>query len=118
MAELIRNTDETHPDWTALCKADEIVSAVARHINEQVRVNENRQKLLDVQREFSDEVNFVAPHRSFVRRGKLVKKNRASDTEYEFILFSDMLLYASSTFGTGKLKVIFFNFSWGGLGRD
>jgi hypothetical protein len=50
----------------------------------------------------SDSIALVAPHRVFVRRGTLVKECRARDEPYEFILFNDMLLYASQT-GRGAL---------------
>eukprot|EP00455_Lapot_gusevi_P057799 TRINITY_DN9948_c0_g1_i1.p1 TRINITY_DN9948_c0_g1~~TRINITY_DN9948_c0_g1_i1.p1 ORF type:complete len:233 (-),score=50.37 TRINITY_DN9948_c0_g1_i1:14-610(-) len=96
VTEIMRHTLDTHPDWPALVSADKVVNLVARHINEAVRSRENRERIYQIQEEFTGNVNFVAPHRYFVRRGPLVKKCRSADKEFEFFLFNDLLVYASS----------------------
>jgi hypothetical protein len=103
LAELRRQTPAGHADEAQLVRAEEVVGATARHINEHVRARQNHEALLGIQAELGNEVDLLAPHRQFVRRGPLVKVCRASDVHYEFILFSDMLLYASRS--VLKLKV-------------
>ena len=97
--ELIRNTLDTHPDYATLTESLSLVSSVAKHVNAEMHASENRATILRIQSEFTHPVNFVAPHRKFVRQGPLVKKCRASDKTYEFFVFSDLLVYASTSLG-------------------
>jgi hypothetical protein len=43
--------------------------------------------------------NFVQPHRLLVKRGPLVKRSRNRDARYDFFLFNDLLIYASTVVG-------------------
>ena len=62
--------------------------------------------IIGIQAEFtSAPLDLLAPHRLFVRRGTLTKKCRSRDEPYEFILFNDILLYASVQTGRGGLKL-------------
>jgi hypothetical protein len=70
------------------------------HINEAVRRQQNTEKVMHIQEQFSGSVEFVAPGRSFIRQGPLTKVGRRSDSKYEFFLFNDLLVYAS-----GKYKL-------------
>ena len=77
---------------------------VAKYINEQVRGAEERNALLNLQREFTNNPEFVSPSRRFLRRGQLIKQGRSSDKKYMFFLFNDLVAYAESTIG-GKFKL-------------
>jgi hypothetical protein len=87
--ELLRNTDDNHPDYASLLKGLDAVSAVARHINAEMHAQENRAAIVRIQNEFSHQVSFVQPHRRFIKQGTMTKKCRNSDKVYEFFLFND-----------------------------
>jgi hypothetical protein len=93
--ELVRHTDEKHPDFEGLAKALEDVSKVALHINEAIRAQQNRLNVISIEQQFSGKVGLVSPSRRFVRQGQLTKKCRSDDRRYEFFLFNDIFLYAS-----------------------
>lgn len=134
--ELLRNTDDKHPDFDSLNKVGSVlhaacrahrwasihfrptqalaeVSKVAMHINEAVKMQQNRQAIMMIQEKFSNKVDLVSPSRRFVRQGTysaclgwlcltlcvfagpLIKKCRSDDRKYEFFLFNDLLLYAT-----------------------
>lgn len=93
--ELVRNTDEKHPDFAGLTKALEDVSKVALHINEAIRSQQNRLNVIAIENQFSGKIDLVSPSRRFVKQGALTKKCRNSDKRYEFFLFNDVFMYAS-----------------------
>lgn len=89
--ELLRNTGESHPDYAGLVKSQELVSSVAKHVNDAMHATENRNTILRIQSEFTHPVTFVQPSRRFIKEGPMVKKCRNSDKLYQFFLFNDML---------------------------
>jgi hypothetical protein len=95
LAELRKHTPDTHADFALLKQAEDLICETAKHVNEQVRARENRDLILGVQCELGNVMELVTASRVYVRRGVLTKKCRASDITYEFILFSDLLIYAS-----------------------
>jgi len=103
--EILKNTAKDHPDFDQLTEALKLAADVAEHMNENVRARENRDEIRKIEAEFSGNVSFIAPSRSFKYKGQLVKKCRRYDVLYEFFLFSDLLVYASKLPGTGKLKL-------------
>eukprot|EP00466_Bigelowiella_natans_P003288 jgi/Bigna1/80538/fgenesh1_pg.72_\ len=104
LEEVIKNTEEGHSDLPDLTKATEAIAKVAKHINEEVTRNKNREKILELENLFGGSVALVHPTRVFIRHGPLVKKCRASNRTYEFFLFNNLLVYASAS-GFGKLKM-------------
>lgn len=97
LTELKKNTPEKHDDHKYLDSALDIVGKVAMGVNDAVKIHENRTIMINIQRQFTTDIDIVVPFRSFIRKGSLVKKCRSSDIEYEFILFNDLLIYASVT---------------------
>lgn len=53
LAELLKCTPETHPDYEPCEKALLKIEDVAIHVNESVRAKENQEKLLQIQESFS-----------------------------------------------------------------
>ena len=94
LQELLKHTSPTHPDYASLQQALVLVSAVAAHINDSVRANENRAKVREIQSMFIG-ANFVSPSRRFIRSGNLIKQCRNGVKTYLFVLFNDLLVYAS-----------------------
>ncbi|MES1915328.1 MAG: hypothetical protein MHM6MM_007297 [Cercozoa sp. M6MM] len=104
LQEVIKNTVDSHPDMPALEEALGQIKEVGAWINEQVRERENRDKIRTLQSQFQGTVVFVAPGRRLVRQGTLTKQCRSFDRAYEFILFNDLLCYASLN-KLGQLKL-------------
>ena len=104
LGELLKHTPVDHPDHGWLEKALGLVSNVAAHINDSVRANENRMKVRDIQAQFIG-ANLVSPSRRYIRSGMLQKQCRSSVKTYLFVLFNDLLVYASKVPVTNKYKV-------------
>jgi len=105
LQELLRKTPSTHPDYAALTRSLSLVNHAASHINESVRAAQNRAQILALQERFGQSVSLLAPGRWFVRQGSLTKQGRHSDVEYQFLLFSDVLLYAAPTVVGNQLRL-------------
>lgn len=107
LKELQKRTDSSHPDSLNIDRALELVEQVASFINEAVRVRENNEKVLEIQQLFvqSPEAKFVEPGRCFCRQGLLTKVGSKKDEQYDFFLFTDILVYASKRVVDGKLLV-------------
>ncbi|ETO19949.1 hypothetical protein RFI_17270, partial [Reticulomyxa filosa] len=109
--EVLKNTDNNHPDYAPLEKTLESIKEAQRkknkqtnkqtkqQINEQNKEFTRREEVKEIERKFTQNVKLLAPARQFVRRGKLWKVCRKQDRVYHFFLFSDLLLYASQ-YGT------------------
>ena len=104
LSELLKHTPAEHPDHDYLEKALGLVSNVAAHINDSVRANENRMKVREIQSQFIG-ANFVSPSRRYIRSGMMQKQCRSSVKTYLFVLFNDLLVYASKVVVTNKYKV-------------
>ena len=104
LSELLKHTPAEHPDHDYLEKALGLVSNVAAHINDSVRANENRMKVREIQAQFIG-ANFVSPSRRYIRSGMMQKQCRSSVKTYLFVLFNDLLVYASKVVVTNKYKV-------------
>ena len=95
LRELLKNTPESHMDRGNLQLALIQIETIATGINEAVRDTENRVIVWDIQNQFSGSVELVAPHRYFVKEGKLIKLCKNGHKEYTFFLFNDMIVYAN-----------------------
>ncbi len=67
-------------------------------------MQENRAAIIEIQEKFSPTMTLITPSRRFLRQGTLTKICRSYDKQYEFLLFNDLLLYATKSV-TGKLKL-------------
>ncbi|RUS81917.1 hypothetical protein EGW08_010303 [Elysia chlorotica] len=104
LEELLNNTPEDHYDYTKLKEATAVIGAIATHINEHIRQNENFQKMLSIQRSFDNSApKLLCPGRTFIKEGPLKKVSRKGGKAYErmFFLFSDILLYGKPKFLDG-----------------
>jgi hypothetical protein len=102
---LFKYTPQGHADFVPLRDAIEKVDAVATHINEQLRVSENRRLMMEIQEKF-DGVTFIAPHRVFVLAGTLQRRaGRLPERPFKFFLFNDKLLWSKQRTKGGKYHI-------------
>jgi len=104
LSEVLKHTDPDHPDFANLTKALKEVDEVAKKINDNLREQANRDKIVAISRQFAKDPCFVGPSRRFLLQGELIKKCRIEDRRYEFFLFNDMLAYAVKLMG-GRYKL-------------
>eukprot|EP01091_Cochliopodium_minus_P011122 TRINITY_DN3094_c0_g1_i2.p1 TRINITY_DN3094_c0_g1~~TRINITY_DN3094_c0_g1_i2.p1 ORF type:complete len:1443 (+),score=516.66 TRINITY_DN3094_c0_g1_i2:125-4330(+) len=104
LQDLVKRTDENHPDIGPLTKSLDEMSIVATEINEAIRNAENTQKIIQIQQLFITFVDLVAPHRKFVKEGMMQKICRKARKERTFWLFNDMVVYGAPVIG-GKFIV-------------
>jgi hypothetical protein len=98
LTEVLRYTDETHPDLASLNQALDLgaavspvaldtrclsesalphtVGQVAKHINEAVRSRQNRDTIRALQSQFVGDPLFISPSRMFIRQGLSVRQLR------------------------------------------
>ncbi|XP_032792326.2 FYVE, RhoGEF and PH domain-containing protein 3 isoform X1 [Daphnia magna] len=96
LTELIAHTDQTEEEYTILNAALKQVEAVAHHINEQIREQENVQRMIRIQRSLAQgNPKIITPGRRLIKEGSLRKVSADSESAHHryFILFNDMLLY-------------------------
>ena len=100
LVELIKNSEGTGdmvPASSPLQKALDAISEIAQRVNEQLRSFEERKKVFSLSRRILGSPDLIAPSRTFIRSGMLMKVSRARRSRpYHFFLFSDgALVYAS-----------------------
>jgi len=97
LTELINHTEESEEEHTILKAALQQIESVARHINEQIRDQENMQRMIRIQRSLAhSKPKIITPCRRFIKEGSLKKVSSdhpSSAHQRYFILFNDMMLY-------------------------
>eukprot|EP01112_Ceratiomyxa_fruticulosa_P012291 TRINITY_DN3397_c0_g1_i1.p1 TRINITY_DN3397_c0_g1~~TRINITY_DN3397_c0_g1_i1.p1 ORF type:complete len:711 (-),score=147.22 TRINITY_DN3397_c0_g1_i1:104-2236(-) len=96
LTETLNQTPPTHPDFNSLQLALARVCNAGISINESIRHNEALQKVVLIQKRFIGPIKIVTPNRTFVREGALKKVCRKVPKARWFILFNDVLVYAST----------------------
>lgn len=68
LTELVAHTEETEEEYNVLSAALKQVEAVAHHINEQIREQENMQRMIRIQRSLvNGNPKIVVPGRRFIK---------------------------------------------------
>ncbi|XP_064483624.1 FYVE, RhoGEF and PH domain-containing protein 6-like isoform X2 [Ornithodoros turicata] len=80
-------------DYQDACQALEIVSQVANHANESMKLGDNFSKLISLQNKIHGHYEVIKPGRIIIREGELMKASRKIMQPRWFVLFSDSLLY-------------------------
>jgi len=100
LVELEKALDEGSDSAKLISSSIEKISSVATCINEDVKFKQSREAIVKLQSKFVGKVTLVTPSRLLVHQGTLIKVNRKGQGQkYEFFLFSDLLIYASSAIG-------------------
>lgn len=69
------------------------VKALNEYINEEKRIEENLQRIMQIQGSISTNVNLVKPFRKIIQEGDLKQVTRGSRlADLHYILFNDLLL--------------------------
>lgn len=95
--DYVKNLEEDTPEYNDACNALEIVSQVAQHANESMKLGDNFCKLMLLQNKISNRYEVLKPGRTFLKEGELMKVSRKEMQPRYFVLFSDSLLYLVPT---------------------
>jgi hypothetical protein len=96
LESILKYTKPSDPLHKRLQQNMEQVCSIASQLNSSIDLLERRQKVLELQYQFSEE--FVTAARSFLKEGSLRKYCRNGPRSFQFVLFSDMLVYGSDSF--------------------
>lgn len=92
--DLLKHTPDTHPDYKNLEKSFQVIDEVARYVNQNIKDQENMEKLLVIQNSISGlPETLLVPGRKLLKEGILMKVCRKSNKPRIFFLFSDVLVY-------------------------
>lgn len=107
LRELLKHTDESHPDKPELSYALQAVSGVAGEIDAAIAAQRARATLLRLQEMFDESVRLVTPSRRFLMRGtvRLLSSGGTSGEMLHLLLFNDLLLQARLQLG-GRYKLV------------
>jgi len=89
LADLVKNTLKSHPDYYNLVGALEKIKGVAEYINEEKRKAEQIEKILEIQESFSDKyVNLLQNDRILKQEGDFLNytKSKNPDTLHFFFI--------------------------------
>lgn len=107
LRDLLKDTEPSHPDYQNIQNAISKIKVVTETVNEQIRLAERHQKLLELERRIT--VNrhgmprLIQPGRGLIREGKLGKiTSRFTRKGVRFFLMTDLLLYAYRIRGGNK----------------
>lgn len=93
--ELIKGTDQSHPDYQQLQKALESIKEVAIQCDAAIEQHKNRVKMLEIQDSFfGEKVSIIEAGRTFVKEGDMDKVCRKDVQKRRAWLFNDLFLYA------------------------
>eukprot|EP01105_Mastigella_eilhardi_P002739 TRINITY_DN1350_c3_g1_i1.p1 TRINITY_DN1350_c3_g1~~TRINITY_DN1350_c3_g1_i1.p1 ORF type:complete len:717 (+),score=185.48 TRINITY_DN1350_c3_g1_i1:47-2197(+) len=98
LEDLCKHTQPDHPDIKNLQESLAIIQKVAHEVNEQIKAQENRRKMMEIQQRVGTIPGIqqlVVAHRTFVREGTLWKVCRKSNKKRFVVLFNDLLIYGS-----------------------
>lgn len=93
--ELIKGTDQSHPDYQQLQKALESIKEVAIQCDAAIEQHKNRVKMLEIQDSFfGEKVSIIEAGRVFLKEGDMDKVCRKDVQKRRAWLFNDLLIYA------------------------
>eukprot|EP00004_Rigifila_ramosa_P014252 TRINITY_DN3226_c0_g1_i1.p1 TRINITY_DN3226_c0_g1~~TRINITY_DN3226_c0_g1_i1.p1 ORF type:complete len:1093 (-),score=213.52 TRINITY_DN3226_c0_g1_i1:21-3056(-) len=94
LQELIRQTEESHPERPSLLEALSKVNSVAEYVNERSRDVASREQVNEIQSfiENGDDLKLVDPARRLVRQDTFMEWSKGAWKARQFVLFNDCLL--------------------------
>lgn len=94
LVDLLRHTEDSHPDRPCLEKALEKIKTIADHIDKSVEEYKHYEAVMQIQKKLSGKIKLLQPGRKLIKEGILVKTCRKTKKSRMFWLFSDLLIYA------------------------
>jgi alpha-tubulin suppressor-like RCC1 family protein len=106
LAELIKQTEKSHPDYDNLNKALDSICQVADHLNTAMKGIDATNEIIKIQNQFTSEIGFIEPHRRFVMSGKFSELKDTDKVTFPgrdiyLHLFNDILVFSYPT-NTGE----------------
>ncbi|EGG23445.1 pleckstrin domain-containing protein [Cavenderia fasciculata] len=96
--ELLEVTEKDHPDYSDIFNALNMIASITKCVNEEIRKQENKLKVEKIQNSLiGAPARIVSESRYFVREGQMMKVCRKVPKPRWFFLFSDALIYATTT---------------------
>ena len=96
MTDLLRHTNEDHPDYQNLIKAQSKLSDVGKYVNEKQHEFESMSKVIQIANLFGKQLTddtgitqFIRSTRRFIKEGKIKDKNKLL---YVY-LFNDLMVF-------------------------
>eukprot|EP00475_Leptophrys_vorax_P019671 TRINITY_DN26981_c0_g1_i1.p1 TRINITY_DN26981_c0_g1~~TRINITY_DN26981_c0_g1_i1.p1 ORF type:complete len:1101 (+),score=323.63 TRINITY_DN26981_c0_g1_i1:109-3411(+) len=106
---LMKVTPQDHPDYADLENAMNSLSEAAVHIQESIRLRENRARILQIEEMFIGKVELITPMRKFIREGLLFVSDKSGEFEKrQCHLFDDVLLCSEITNIGYSLKRLYY----------
>ncbi|KAM0786201.1 hypothetical protein ACM66B_007005 [Microbotryomycetes sp. NB124-2] len=102
LEEILKLTDEGHPDHQDLTTCFEIVDQVATHLDQHIRLHAHDLALLELQKIFTNlDTSLLAPGRQLVKTGRFqlldasTTSTKSGNQTVTVLLFTDMVLLTS-----------------------
>ncbi|EGG23752.1 pleckstrin domain-containing protein [Cavenderia fasciculata] len=97
LSDLIKTTNEDHPDYKSLVVALDKIKGVTSYVNERKRDAEDAMTMISIHQNLHGKLpnNFLAPHRKFVKEGTIQfgsSSGSFKDKDPVVFLFTDMLM--------------------------
>lgn len=94
LRRLRESMDQSNHECTRLDLAIDAIQRMTTHINERIRDREGLVHMHELVSVWGDMIIQEAPvNRKCIREGALVKQSRSRQTKYDFLLFTDALMY-------------------------
>ena len=96
LADLLKNTPDSHVDYNDLKAAHEKTKEVADYVNEKKREAENINQVVEIQEKLSGKIDLLEDaSRRFVREGPLIDMSGYEKKNRYFYLFNDIMVSSS-----------------------
>ncbi|KAJ3412973.1 cytochrome c oxidase subunit 1 [Chytridiales sp. JEL 0842] len=94
LKEIMKNTDESKPDYQVLKDALDGIQRIISIINDGARATDSIRKIVEIQGQFNEKMNLVTPTRYLVREDNLSLVIRDGKKSRKLFLFNDLLVVA------------------------
>jgi len=94
---MVALTPTGHEDLPNLQKAFEETKKISNLVQTSYELIKNREAIMKIQQKFNGKLETIlAPHRTYIKEGQLIKICRKTPKPRQFFLFSDVLVYAQT----------------------
>jgi len=93
LEDLLKNTPDTHSDYSSVKEAVAKITSVTDFVNEEKRLSENVQKILKIQASLAGKyTSLLKPHRKLLAEGIMIQHKKKKVRELHYFIFNDALL--------------------------